>query len=154
LASFHDAVNGIFRGRNVSLSDLGESAIKYDRNTEYEELLTKKMKDTRIDLEDVKIIEHRAKSLSQSSDIVVRELTGIVHRLIYGYVGTNIALDVCLRWCRELQQGMVKTNAQVTRACSAEPTLPKGHSLSSSNLSRNWRSLSTPPFKVPTQPSA
>ncbi|VDP60349.1 unnamed protein product [Heligmosomoides polygyrus] len=31
--------------------------------------------------------------------------------------------------------------------CSAEPTLPKGHSLSSSNRSRNWRSLSTPPFK-------
>ncbi|VDP06832.1 unnamed protein product [Heligmosomoides polygyrus] len=121
-------------GSNIAV----EEALREDRS---EEQPTTSEEDSSATEPEVQLQERDAE------EKFVRELTGIVQRLIHGYVGTNVALDVCLRWCRDIQQGMVKTNAQVTRACSAEPTLPKGHSLSSSNLSRNWRSLSTPPFK-------
>lgn len=94
----------------MSLSDLGETVVRYDKNAECEVVLVstnisnsmcivvlftdldKEAEDARLDLDDVKTLEHRPKLLSHSSDLVVRELTTIVQRVVDGYVGTNIAV--------------------------------------------------------------
>lgn len=69
-----------------------------------------------------------------------------MQRLVDGYVGTTIALDACLAWCRDLQKDSAKNTAQVARV-AGNMNLPKATKLSAGNLTKTWKVLERDVFK-------
>lgn len=147
LPPFRDAVLNAFKREAVSLSELGQTVAEYGTTPEREQLVTKMLKEARLDVHLVKKLQHRARDLSQSSDPIVGELSTIVQQLADGYVGISVALDLCLSWCRDLQQANMKTNAEVARATSSR-RLPDNIYLSACNLTKEWTVPLTGPFKA------
>ncbi|VDP28159.1 unnamed protein product [Heligmosomoides polygyrus] len=101
------------------------------------EILSRSLRRALLDMDEVRTLEHRSTALSQSSDLIVREVSAIMHRLV---VGTTIALDTCLAWCRELQKDSAKNTAQVARVTS-NISFPKGTIFSAGNLTKHWKVL-------------
>ncbi|KAL6738557.1 hypothetical protein Aduo_012096 [Ancylostoma duodenale] len=144
VTSLSERANDLIREGCVNLEKLGAAVVRNDSAGEIESFVREKLKDVRVQVEEVKSIHKAISAIPMSSDSVVSGLVGVVKSLSEVIIGMSTVMDGMLVNQENLRNSVKTANNCITRMTRLK--LPNGACLSASNLKTSWEIPVQPPF--------